>query len=130
MAVSANQLAEISSPGRINLPVAAGKTLYAGTLSFEAAGLASDVIAAGANRFCGLVVSEASDTVGEGRVELRTNCDVLLSGSGFAAGDIGVACYASDNYTVTKTSTSNSVIGTVVEVLSASSVRVRLSIEA
>jgi len=77
-----------------------------------------------------LVVSEASDTVGEGRVELRTNCDVLLSGSGFAAGDIGVACYASDNYTVTKTSTSNSVIGTVVEVLSASPVRIRLSIEA
>ena len=51
----------------------------------------------------------------------------VFNASGLAQTDIGAAVYASDNDTVTKTSTNNQLVGYITEVLSASLCRVRIN---
>jgi hypothetical protein len=52
----------------------------------------------------------------------------IFACSGFAQTDQGVKVYASDDSTVTKTSTNNQFVGYVAEVLSATLVRVRIDL--
>ena len=124
-----NKIVEISVPGLLNMVVASGKTLYAGSLCFidASTGLATDITNSGANKLAGLVVDGAS--AGE-RVEIRTNVELVVDSTGLAADDMGKALYAINNNDTTLTSTSNTKIGTLVKYISATSCRVRLNIEA
>lgn len=50
----------------------------------------------------------------------------LFTGAGLAQTDVGVQVYASDDQTVTKTSTNNAAVGKIVEFVSATQVWVKL----
>lgn len=65
-------------------------------------------------------------TAGSARVQVEKTGSFLFNCSGFAQTDLGVAVYASDDNTVTKTSTNNQLVGYVAEVISATLVRVRI----
>jgi predicted RecA/RadA family phage recombinase len=126
MAVTANQLSIVQNPHNLQAqPVAASKRLYAGTLVFLASGYATDAIAAGANKFAGVAAQEvdnSSGAAGDKNIETWRSGRFTLAGSGFTQASVGVPIYASDNYTVTATSTSNTLIGRCVEYISATSI--------
>ena len=130
MAVTANQLITKAEEGRVGMPVAASTTLYQGTLAFiNSSGYADDDIAAGANAFAGVVVEQADNSSGSNgdiNVELWTRGVFTLTGSGFTQATVGVLIYASDNYTVTATATSNTLIGRCVEFISSTKIKVEL----
>ncbi len=119
MAASTDQLIKLGThTRRSRRKVLAAKTLYEGTLCFlvAASGYATDVTATGANRFGGVVVNKldnasgasgdiVGETITEGKVTL-VNCSHSL-----ALADVGKDLYASDNHTVTVTSTNNVLIG-------------------
>ena len=129
MAVSANQLISRQAGEKIRYPVAASTHIYQGTLVFEAGGYADDDTATGANPFVGVAIAEADNSSGaNGAVDVEVWAEGVfeLVGSGFAQTDVGSLVYASDNYTVTTTSTSNSIIGRIVEFVSATKVRVKI----
>lgn len=65
-------------------------------------------------------------TAGSARAQVEKSGSFVFAASGMAQTDIGAAVYASDDSTVTKTSTSNQLVGYIEEVLSATSVRVRI----
>lgn len=67
-------------------------------------------------------------TAGSARCRVRKKGTFTFACSGMAQTDIGVAVYASDDSTVTKTSTNNQKVGTIAEVLSATEVRVLIDL--
>lgn len=125
MAVTADQLIVSQESHPLDLqsqPVAASKTIYKGTLVFLASGYATDVINAGANKFAGIAdqhVDNSAGSAGDKNVETWRSGRFELVGSSFTQATVGVPIYASDNYTVTATSTSNTLIGRCVEYISA-----------
>lgn len=132
-ATTENQLIEQSVPGKNSHPVLAAKTLYQGTLVYTvlASGYATDDDAAGANYFAGVAVSECDNSAGASgdlNVEVLTVADVVLTGAGFTAADIGKKVHGVDNNTVQLSATSATLVGKIVEVVSATRVRVRLEV--
>lgn len=125
MAVTTGQIVKRQGrDGKIRaLGVAAGKTLYEGTLCFEdAGGDATDVKADANTTFLGVVretVDNSAGADGEKNVEFWTDGDFELPSGSLAAADVGVAIHATDNYTTTKTATSNPKIGTLTKFVSA-----------
>jgi hypothetical protein len=117
MAVSANQPIRARDPeGLIAVPVIASTTLYQGTLAFAvaASGHASNVIAAGANSFLGIVKSEADNSSGAAAAisaEIYTQGQFELQGSGFTQALVGDLIYAVDNFAVNATSTNQPIVG-------------------
>lgn len=130
MAVTANQLMTVRRPGaRNNVPVAASKRLYEGTLSFLASGYLTDVVNTGSNKFAGVVIGEvdnSSGSAGDLNAEVYREGDFVLTGSGFSQATVGSKIYASDNYTVTTTSTNNTLIGVCVGYVSATKILVAI----
>lgn len=130
MSVAANQLIKGQYPShRGNFPVAASKHIYQGVLAFLASGYLTDVIASGANNFAGIVVREVDNSAGSNgdlRAEVYTDGVFYLTGSGFTQASVGSLAYASDNYTVTATSTNNTKIGRIAEYVSSTIVGVKL----
>ena len=132
MAVTANQLIAARNPGGlISAPVAASTRLYQGTMSFAvaASGYADDDTATGANAFLGIVKDDtdnSSGSAGDKTAELYTDGIFELAGSGFTQALVGDKIYASDNFTVTATSTNNTMIGRCVEFVSATKLRVQI----
>jgi hypothetical protein len=102
MAVTANQLIKMQAGGRRSYPVEEATRIYQGTLVYvNAAGYACDVTATGVNAFVGVAVGEADNTSGADgaiEVEVYTEGDFELTGTGFAQTDVGMPCYADDNY--------------------------------
>lgn len=133
MAVTAGQLVERQGTAdRRGGPVNASTTLYAGTMVFVTAGGYLDDTAGGA-QFFGIAVDTYDNSAGASgdiQGECWTSGAFLLTGSGFAQSDVGSLIYASDNYTVTTTSTSNSLIGRIKEFKSATQVWVELEANA
>ncbi len=132
MATSTNQVTERSGlESRSACPVAATTKLPQGTLAFiSSTGYLTTGIATGANKLAGVMTQEADNSAGaDGDIdgEYHTEGVFTLSGSGFTQADVGKDAYASDNNTVTLTSASMTKIGTIREVLSATSVRVALN---
>lgn len=132
MATTSNQTHERSGlESRSAGPVAATTKLPQGTLAFvSATGYLTNGIAAGANKLAGVMTHEADNTAGadgEIRGEYHTEGVFTLAGTGFTQADVGKDAYASDNNTVTLTTASMTKIGTIREVLSATSVRVALN---
>lgn len=108
-------------------PVAASTIIYKGTLVFDAAGYMSGT--AGGNKFMGVSRGHYDNSAGANgdiHCEYDTHGRVLLTGSGFVAADVGVKVYAVDNFTISKTSTSNSYIGVIESYVSATQVWVTL----
>lgn len=134
MAVTANQLLKVSEPGgRRSIPVAASTRIYSGTLVFAvaASGLGDDDTATGANAFFGVAAEEADNSSGSGgaiRCECFQRGVFYLKGSGFTQALVGDKIYASDNYTVTGTSTNNTLIGRCVDFVSATEIGVEIEV--
>lgn len=104
MAVTANQIIK-KQDGSIRVyPVAASTKIYQGTLVFlTAAGYADDDSATGVNGFVGIAkeyVDNSSGSAGDLNVEVYTEGDFELVGSGFAQADVGSIVYAEDNFTI------------------------------
>jgi predicted RecA/RadA family phage recombinase len=135
MAATAEQLIKARIPGTGRLiqgGVEAGEVLYGGTMAFwDADGFL--IPTAGGARFAGIVkktVDNSAGGDGDLQAELYTEGDFVLPMASAATADItpGLA-YASDNYTVTTTKTSNSFIGTIIRVAGTNLVEVRIDIQ-
>lgn len=123
MAVTANQIVKKQDGKRRSYPVEESTRIYEGTLVFvNAAGYACDVTATGVNAFVGVAVREADNTSGADgaiEVEVYTEGDFELTGTGFAQTDVGMPIYADDNYACVVALGSTSVrIGRVVKYVS------------
>lgn len=123
MAVTANQLIKKQEGDRRSYPVEESTRIYQGTLVYvNAAGYACDVTATGVNAFVGIAVAEADNTSGADgaiEVEVYTEGDFELVGTGFAQTDVGMPIYADDNYACVLSLGSTSVrIGTIVRYVS------------
>ena len=133
MAVTENKTINQSTPGHLSLPCKTGIHHYQGTLAFidAATGTATNIVAAGANAFAGLVVEECDNTDGStGALDVALNSvtDVVLEGTGFTQADVGKKIYATDNFAISTVSTSKALIGRAVEFISATQLRVRLDV--
>ncbi len=136
MAVTANQTLQAQNPRRlVTGKVAASTTLYQNTLAFfeRTSGSGEGYVLGdddgGANNFAGIVVDKvdnSSGSAGDKDVELYTEGDVVLQGSGFTRAIVGDKAYADDNFTTTATSGSMTYIGTFVEYISATKMRVAI----
>lgn len=131
MAVTANQLIKMQEGCKASYPVAASTRIYQGTLVFvNASGFADDDTATGVNGFIGIAVGEADNSSGANgdiEVEVYTESDFELTGTGFAQTDVGMPIYADDNYACVLSLGSTSVrIGTIVRYVSSTKHIVRI----
>lgn len=123
MAVTANQLMKKQDGCKRSYPVEESTRIYGGTFVFvNAAGYACDVTATGVNAFVGVAVAEADNTSGaDGAIEVEvwTDGDFEVTGTSFAQTDVGMPCYADDNYACVVSLGATSVrIGTVTRYVS------------
>jgi predicted RecA/RadA family phage recombinase len=134
-AVTSEQLIKARIPGTGRLiqgGVEEGEVLYGGTMAFwDSDGYLTPT--AGGNRFAGIVRKTVDNTAGgDGAIqaELYTEGDFVLPMASAATTDItpGLA-YATDNYTITTTGTSNSFVGTIIRVAGTNLVEVRIDIQ-
>lgn len=104
MAVTANQIVKKQDGSIRSYPVAASTKIYQGTMVFlTAAGYADDDTNTGTNGFLGIAkeyVDNSSGSAGDLSVEVYTEGDFELVGSGFAQADVGSVVYAEDNFTI------------------------------
>lgn len=133
-AVAADQLITAREPKSIRqVKVEAGEVLYAGTMCFlDADGYA--VPTAGGLRFAGIVrktVDNTGGADGDLEAEVYTEGTFVIPFASVAQADLtpGLA-YATDNYTVTATATSNSFVGVVERVFGTSLAEVRIDTQA
>lgn len=133
MAVTANQLITMQAGQKQGHPVAASTRLYQGTLVFiNSSGYADDDTNSGANNFGGIAVADTDNSSGSNsdeNVEVWQEGVFELVGSGFSQGTVGSDIYASDNYTVTTTATSNTYIGRCVGYVSSTNILVKLCVD-
>jgi hypothetical protein len=123
MAVTANQIIKHQDGDKRSYPVEESTRIYQGTLVYvNAAGYACDVTATGVNAFVGIAVAEADNTSGADgaiEVEVYTEGDFELTGTGFAQTDVGMPIYGDDNYaTVVALGATSVRIGTVTRYVS------------
>lgn len=137
MAVTADQLITARIPGTGRLIeglVEAGEVLYAGTMAFwDADGYLTPVITAGANGFAGIVrkqVDNSAGADGDLKAELYTEGDFTLPLASVAQTDVDTLAYAVDNYTLSLTATSQSLVGKIIRVAGTGLAEVRLDINA
>lgn len=132
MATSQNQLIKSrNARSRVAIPVKGSTHIYQGQLVFAvaASGLADSAIATGANALFGVAAEEkdnSSGSDGDLKVECFTEGEFELQGSGFTQALVGDKIYASDNFTVTGTSTNNTLIGRCTEYVSSTKIMVKL----
>jgi predicted RecA/RadA family phage recombinase len=135
MAVTADQLISASIPGTGRLReglVEAGEILYAGTMAFVDADGYMTPTMTGPLDFAGIVRKQADNSSGaDGAIkcELYTEGDFDLPLASVAQADVGSLAYATDNYTLTTTSTSNSLVGLIIGVAATNVARVRIDIQ-
>jgi len=129
MAVTTAQVVRSRGGERGNHPMKTGAKCPEGSLAFLNAGYAEAGIDTGSNKFAGIVVTSADNTdgsYGDLRVEVKRRGQFLLTGSGFAITDKGANVYASDNFTITKTSPNNVLVGTIADYVSSTQVWVEI----
>jgi len=134
MSVAADQLIEKADECRTPGLVAASTVLYSGALVFvNASGYFDDDTATGANKFAGVSCSRYDNSGGSNgdvKAEVHNRGVFKLTGSGFAQTSVGKPVYASDNYTLTLTPTSSTVlVGIIREYISSTVVMVQLITE-
>lgn len=131
MAVTVNQIIQATDPrNRVAIPVAAATAILEGTIVFySAAGFATNDDVGGTLKFAGIAVKSADNSAGAAgdiKVEVYQEGNFILTGSGFAQTDVGELVYATDNYTITMSSASATLIGRCIEFISATQHKVRL----
>ena len=130
-AATTNQTIEAQSKGvLVGGLVAASTTLYQGCMSFLASGFLTGT--AGGNAFAGVnknYVDYSAGSAGDKSAENFTEGVFYLSGSGFSQASVGVKAYATDNNTVSVTSSSNSLVGTIVEYVSSTKVGIKIDVQ-
>jgi hypothetical protein len=132
MAAATSDRDAMRKPGEIvAYAMPASATIYKGTLvsARVADGYAYPARSGTAtDTFLGVSVEKkAGDgTAGSAKVRVWKVGSYVFVTSGMAQTDVGAAVYASDDQTVTKTATDNQLVGYIEEVLSATSVRVRI----
>ena len=111
-------------------PVAAATKVPGGTLAFfNTSGYATNVIANGANKLLGVAHNTADNSGGangDETVEYWRRGQFEFAIAAATQADIGKKVYAVDNDTVSKTSTNQTYVGTISEVVSATRVMVDL----
>ncbi|QDV84989.1 hypothetical protein [Planctomycetes bacterium TBK1r] len=137
MATTLNQRIRMTggTGGLSSGPVAAGIRLPHGTLCFiDSTGHRTNVIAAGANRFAGIVHSEADNAAGaDGDLDVEHYIKhrfVLPFPGGITQADEGKKVYASDNWTLTLSPTNNSYVGTLEKFVDANTGQVAIDFQA
>ncbi len=130
MAVAEDQLINVSGVTSVGFgPVAASTMIYGGTLCFFASGFVDDDDNAGANQFAGIAretYDNSSGSAGDQIAEFYDNGKFELQGSGFSQATVGADIYATDNYTVTTSSTDASYIGKCVAFVSSTKIIVKI----
>lgn len=136
MAVTTNQVLSARNPrDRVSVPLAAGVLAPEATLLFEvaASGFGTDSVANGANPLAGVVIAGVDNTGGvngERAAEVYTDGEFDLPGTGFTQALVGDKAYATDNFTVTGTSTNATLVGRFTEFLSATRMRIAIEVGA
>jgi hypothetical protein len=114
----------------MSAPVEASTQLYEHTLVFvNSSGYFDDDTASGVNRFAGIAVTNFDNSSGAAAAisgEVFADGEWLLTGSGFAAGDVGKPAYGADNYTISLTGAGNSLVGRIKEYVSSTKVWVAI----
>ncbi len=131
MSVSADQLKVMADQCRTPGLVAASTILYANTLVFvNSSGYFDDDTGSGANKFAGVAVTRYDNSGGSNgdvAAEVFNEGVFQLTGSGFSQASVNKPVYASDNYTLTLTPTSSTVlVGIIREYISSTVVMVEL----
>ncbi len=135
MSVAADQLIEQAGTCRTPGLVAASTILYSGTLVFvNASGYLDDDTGSGANKFAGIAPTKFDNSGGSNgdvAAEVINQGIFKLVGASLAQTSVGKPIYASDNYTLTLTPTSSTVlVGIVREYLSSTTAMVELVTDA
>jgi len=133
MALTANTIVESRGErGVIPFAVGSAKHIYRGAIvSIE---LATGYVRPSTSgvvpdRHAGVAREEADNSAGAGgdkSVEIYTEGEFLLTGSGFAQADVGESVYTTDDGTITKTPTQNVLLGRITNFVSATRVWVSL----
>ena len=124
-AVSTDQVTRQRGSDRASHPAKASTLHYEGVMAFLNAGLAEAGINSGNNKFAGIVARKTDNSAGADSalaVEVFRKGHFLLTGASLAIGDVGATVYATDNYTITKTSTNNVAVGKIVNFVSSTQV--------
>ena len=128
MALSANREVDHYVDQELRTFQAANEHIYKGALvSFESGGYAAPLTAG--EVFAGIAYAECDNSAGSDgdlSVKVYTVGDFSHALSGATIANIGEACYASDDGTLTLTSTDNTFVGYVVDVPASGTVIVRI----
>jgi predicted RecA/RadA family phage recombinase len=121
-----------SDSDKVSIPVGASTKVPQNGLVFRnSSGYGVNIVASGANPLVGLAVTEVDNSSGSAG-DLNVDCysegvfTLGFAGASLTQADVMKTCYATDNDTLTLTSTSRTPVGQIVEVLSATSARVKL----
>ena len=133
MAVTANQVVYFQGAGKLIRCKAAAVNLYQNTIAFwdASTGYITNDDNGGANAFAGIVYQQCDNSggsAGDKEVELWTEGVFRLTGSSFTQATAGDLIYASDNFTITASSTSTSRIGRAVNFVSSTQMDVAIDI--
>ena len=118
-----------------SIPVAATKVLPQGSLAFrDSNGYGTDVVATGSNPLVGVVEERADNTSGANgdvNAELFQEGKFVLpfTGASLTQADVYKRAYATDNNTLTLTSSNASPVGTITRVDGAEVAQVQIEIE-
>lgn len=123
MAVTAAQINRVGThTRRARRKMGTTLSVYQGALTFliAASGYLTSAIAAGANRFGGVATESVDNSSGaDGALQTETivagQVTLVNASHSLTLADVGKDLYASDNYTVTVTSTNNVLIGRLVD---------------
>ncbi|MCZ6655567.1 MAG: hypothetical protein O7D91_21370 [Planctomycetota bacterium] len=126
MAATENVITQRQEDMRIGVPVSGGIKIFGGSMVFIGAdGFATNVETAGTTPFAGIADNEVDNIAGADGDKFIDVVDGIwshLDGSSFTQADVGVDLFATDDNTLTATSTSNTFVGRVVEFRSATRV--------
>jgi predicted RecA/RadA family phage recombinase len=130
MAALTDNIEVIEKDGVVHDGPMAVDIIYRGAIVMHnAAGYLAPAASGNGSYFAGIAEEKKDNSAGSaGDINCRYKRDgvYLLTGAGFAQTDIGEKVYASDDQTITKTATTNVLVGQVVEFVSATQVYVRL----
>ncbi|WP_437225009.1 hypothetical protein SH661x_000419 [Planctomicrobium sp. SH661] len=132
MAATANATIKSRAAERADYPIAATTHIYQSQLTFlDSSGNLSGSVNSGLNQFAGVAVEEVDNSggqAGDERAAVYQSGAFLLTGSGFAAGDVGKSVFATDSNTISLAAAGRPRVGTIVEYVSATLVWVKLEV--
>jgi len=113
----------------IDSPVAVDIIYRGAMVMYNAAGFLAPALTGAGNVFAGIAEEEVDNSLGaagDKSCKHKVEGSYLLTGAGFAQTDVGSSAYASDDQTITLTSTNNPLVGQIVQFVSATQVWVKL----